>query len=330
VATEEASFPLHRRNVPAHPRKHSAKDARPWGKIFLVSFLVLGWGALAVYLFIPQFPWQSLLPFQHFSDDVPLEDVPYFSIPGVAVRGEKLGRPETFKELAERLGVSEAALRSLNQANDGSEPATFLPLWVPSKDGVFHWVTQGEGWSDIARAYGLPLRNLLEANQKNGSGSPKAGEVLYLPGGAYLSQEDPRWIALSRLRSSTGFGKPSTGRFADGFGFRKHPVTSQERFHEGLDLAPGAGSRVVASQSGVVSFVGPRAHYGTLIILDHGDGLTSWYAHLSETRVVVQQRVLKGDWIGRVGATGRVTGPHLHFEIRKEGRPQNPLLYLEK
>jgi murein DD-endopeptidase MepM/ murein hydrolase activator NlpD len=87
---------------------------------------------------------------------------------------------------------------------------------------------------------------------------------------------------------------------------------------------------VFATQGGQVSFAGIRAGYGLLVIIDHGEGLTSYYAHLSDIRVSVQQRVLKGDWIGRVGATGNVTGPHLHFEIRKNGKPQNPLLYLEK
>jgi murein DD-endopeptidase MepM/ murein hydrolase activator NlpD len=253
-----------------------------------------------------------------------------FQIPGVTVRVEKLDQPETYAAISKRLGISEAALRSLNQANDDSQPSVEIPLWVPSKDGVFHWVATGQGWSDIARAYGLPLGKILSANHKTAQGELKAGEILYLPGGAYLTQSDPRWKALARLHSDAGFQKPTTGRFADGFGMRIHPITHQETFHAGLDLAPGVGCKVFAAQRGTVIFAGDRSGYGHLIILDHGDGLTSWYAHLSEIRVVVKQTLLKGDWIGRVGATGRVTGPHLHFEIRKNGKPQNPLLYLEK
>jgi murein DD-endopeptidase MepM/ murein hydrolase activator NlpD len=95
-----------------------------------------------------------------------------------------------------------------------------------------------------------------------------------------------------------------------------------------LDLAPGWRARVVASQDGSVSYAGLRAGYGRLIILDHGAGITSWYAHLEEILVKTHQKVKRGDLIGKVGKSGKTTGPHLHFEVRLNGKPQNPLLYL--
>jgi murein DD-endopeptidase MepM/ murein hydrolase activator NlpD len=289
----------------------------------LAVLLVVLWGALAVWIFSPDFQF----PFFGASTHSPSEDVSsLFHIPGVAIHLEKCSTSETFASLSKRLGVSEAALRSLNQANDTTEPAVNGRLLVPSKDGVFHWVAAGQGLSDIARAYGLPLGDVLSANHMESADGLKAGEVLYLPGGSYLSKTDPRWQALTKLRADAGFQKPTTGRFADGFGMRVHPITGKTV----LDLSPVAGCKVFAAQGGRVTFAGIRAGFGRLVILDHGDGLTSWYAHLSEIRVTDQQRVLKGDWIGRVGATGKVTGPHLHFEIRKNGKPQNPLLYLEK
>jgi murein DD-endopeptidase MepM/ murein hydrolase activator NlpD len=289
--------------------------------------LVLLWGALAVWVFSPQFQF----PFFDVSNSAAADDVSsLFHIPDVVIHLEKYSTAETYVSLSKRLGVSEAALRSLNQANDTTEPVTNGHLLVPSKDGVFHWVSAGQSLSDIAHAYGLPLGDVLSANQKKSNDELKAGEVLYLPGGTYLSKTNPRWQALNKLRSDSGFQKPTTGRFADGFGMRVHPITGKTVFHSGLDLAPGAGCKVFAAQGGQVTFAGIRAGFGRLVILDHGDGLTSWYAHLSEIRVSDQQRVAKGDWIGRVGATGNVTGPHLHFEIRKNGKPQNPLLYLEK
>jgi murein DD-endopeptidase MepM/ murein hydrolase activator NlpD len=293
----------------------------------LAFLLVLLWGALAVWIFSPDFQF----PFFGASTHSSADDVSsLFHIPGVAIRLEKCSTSETYRSFSKRLGVSEAALRSLNQANDTTEPTVNGRLLVPSKDGVFHWVAAGQGLSDIARAYGLPLGDVLSANHKGSADGLKAGEVLYLPGGTYLSKTDPQWQALTKLISDAGFQKPTTGRFADGFGMRVHPITGKTVFHAGLDLAPGAGCKVFATQGGQVSFAGIRAGYGLLVIIDHGEGLTSYYAHLSDIRVSVQQRVLKGDWIGRVGATGNVTGPHLHFEIRKNGKPQNPLLYLEK
>lgn len=294
---------------------------------------MLAWTALALWLFVPGFfHWPSFRGTDDAVGDAALVDVtPLFHIPGVTVQLEKVGKGDTYASLAQRLRVSEAALRSLNQSNDASEPSPEVPLWVPSKDGVFHWVVAGQGWVSLAKAYGVPLRDLLAANQRAYASAPQSGEVLFIPGGAYLDQKDPRWKALQKLRTDAGFQKPTTGgRFADGFGMREHPITHKQVMHEGLDLAPGVGCKVVASQKGIVAFAGNRAGYGHLIILDHGGGLASYYAHLSEIRVKAGERVAKGDWIGRVGATGNVTGPHLHFEIRKNGKPQNPLLYLEK
>jgi len=291
----------------------------------LAAVLALAWGALAVWFFAPQ--WLALSPVTPSGSP---EDVSgLFHVPGVRVRLVKSPSGATFASLGREASLSEECLRSLNRANDGSEPEPGGEVLIPSREGIFHWVLPGQGLDDIAKAYGLPLRDLMAANRKAGDSELKAGEVLYLPRGNYLVRTDSRWIALASLGSHQGFEKPTTGRFADGFGWRVHPLTGKRNFHTGLDLAPGFGHKVYASQSGKVVFSGIRGGYGRLVILDHGGGLTSWYGHLSESRVAPQQQVLRGDWIGRVGATGMVTGPHLHFEIRKDGKPQNPLLYLE-
>jgi murein DD-endopeptidase MepM/ murein hydrolase activator NlpD len=260
---------------------------------------------------------------------VKLQDfTPFFQIPGISFSLYHPVSGETYLSVAQKYNILETTLRSLNQANDLSDPHEGSPIFIPSKDGIFHLVRPGQGLADIARAYGVPLKVVLQANQKKGDSDLRPGEVLYLPGGAYLSQKDVRWIALASLVTQKGFIKPTTGRFADGFGYRIHPITHKMAFHEGLDLAPGLGARVVASQDGRVLFANFRNGYGRLIILDHGAGLTSWYAHLDEILVKINQSVKQGDLIGKVGQTGRVTGPHLHFEIRLNGKPQNPLLYL--
>ncbi len=292
----------------------------------LAVVLALAWGALAVWFFAPQ--WLTFSPVTASGSP---EDVSgLFHIPGVQVRLLKAPLGTTYATLGRGASLSENCLRSLNQANDGSEPEPGGEVLIPTREGLYHWVLSGQGLDDIAKAYGVPLQDLMAANLKANDSELKAGEVLYLPRGNFLQRTDPRWIALAGLGSKQGFEKPTTGRFADGFGWRVHPLTGKRNFHAGLDLAPGFGHKVYATQSGRVAFSGIRAGYGRLIILDHGGGLSSWYGHLSESRVVPQQQVLRGDWIGRVGATGMVTGPHLHFEIRKDGKPQNPLLYLEK
>lgn len=253
---------------------------------------------------------------------------PFLKTPGIQYSLYHPQAGETYASISKKFNLLETTLRSLNQANDQSQPSVENPLFIPSKDGVYHLVRSGQGLADISRAYEIPLRDVLIANQKRDDSDLRAGDVLYLPRASYLDQKDPRWITLVGLEAQKGFLKPTTGRFADGFGNRMHPISHKVIFHEGLDLAPGFGSRVVAAQSGKVLFANLRAGYGRLIVLDHGAGLTSYYAHLDEILVKPNQWVKRGQLIGKVGKTGRVTGPHLHFEVRLYGKPQNPLLYL--
>jgi murein DD-endopeptidase MepM/ murein hydrolase activator NlpD len=253
---------------------------------------------------------------------------PMLQIPGIRFSGYRTVSGDTFVSMARGFHLQEETLRSLNQANDLSQPKAETLITIPSKDGIFHMVRPGQGLTDIARAYEVPLKQVLFANHKMSDSDLRLGEILYLPGARYLSRKDLRWLALASLEVKSGFVKPTTGRFADAYGKRMHPITHKETFHEGLDLAPGWGARVVASQSGRVLFANIRAGYGRLIILDHGNGIASWYAHLDEISVKPQQKVKQGQLIGRVGNTGKVTGPHLHFEVRLKGKPQNPLLYL--
>jgi len=289
----------------------------------LTALLSLLWAALAFWILGAHFGLPASGPV--------LEDVTdLYHIPGIQVRVWKALKGDSYDSLARRFSVSTAALRSLNQNTGGEEPLPDGEVLIPSQDGVFHWVHEGQGLSDIARAYGIPAKALMRANRKATDRDLQGGDVLYLPEAQYLSRTDPRALALERLRTDQGFIKPTTGRFADGFGKRIHPISHKETFHEGLDLAPGAGHQVYAAQTGRVIFASEKSGYGRLIILSHGKGLESWYAHLAEIRVKKGQDVRRGDWIGRVGSTGRVTGPHLHFEIRLNGKPQNPLLYLTK
>jgi len=260
--------------------------------------------------------------------DLNLEPALGVSVPGIQffVYHSTLG--DSFSELAKKFNLSEETLRSLNEYNNHNEPKPESTLLIPSKNGIFHVVHPGQGLADIAKAYEVSLMSVLEANHKTSDSDLKAGEILNLPGAHYLSNRDVHWLALIALTTQKKFMKPTTGRFADGFGQRVDPISGKVRFHAGLDLAPGLGARVVAAQDGRVIWAGVRAGFGRLIILDHGNELTTWYAHLEKILVKPQQMVKKGDLIGKVGSSGRTTGPHLHFEVRLNNKPQNPLLYL--
>lgn len=296
----------------------------------VVGVLVALWCGMFAWAFQvlkPDFISLVSVPSPTFRDN--LQDLtPFLRVPGIRFSVYHTVPGDTFSVLSQKFHLSEHTLRSLNQANDSTEPNTDAPILIPSKDGIFHIVRSGQGLSDIARAYSISLGDVLKANRITDDSKLHPGKILFLPNASYLTQRDVKWLALASLATQKGFLKPTTGRFADGFGNRIHPFTHKIVFHEGLDLAPGWGSKVVASQDGCVTFVGIKAKYGRLIILDHGAGLTSRYAHLDEILVKSGQQVKRGELIGKVGNTGRVTGPHLHFEIRLNGIPQNPLLYL--
>ena len=127
---------------------------------------------------------------------------------------------------------------------------------------------------------------------------------------------------------SGSFIKPVDGVVTSEFGNRIHPITGELRLHKGIDIGGNAGQSVLASASGIVIIAGVVSGYGNFVEIKHGNGLTSAYAHLASFNVNEGDDVSQGEKIGVVGATGGVTGPHLHFEIFKNGAPQNPRDFL--
>jgi murein DD-endopeptidase MepM/ murein hydrolase activator NlpD len=117
---------------------------------------------------------------------------------------------------------------------------------------------------------------------------------------------------------------PVDARVSSVFGPRTHPVTGTQRLHAGIDLAAPTGTPIGAAAGGTVSFAGVRGGYGNLVIVDHGDGTETRYAHQHTIGVRAGQTVAAGDVLGTVGSTGQSTGPHLHFELRRDGTPVDP------
>ncbi len=128
--------------------------------------------------------------------------------------------------------------------------------------------------------------------------------------------------------SALGFQWPIQAPMTSPYGYRVHPVYGSRRLHAGIDLGAPRGTPIAASNDGVVIFAGVRGGYGNTILVDHGGGIVTLYAHMTSFDVANGQQVARGDIVGFVGATGTATGNHLHFEVRVDGGPVNPVNYL--
>ncbi|MBD2238846.1 peptidoglycan DD-metalloendopeptidase family protein [Aulosira sp. FACHB-113] len=130
------------------------------------------------------------------------------------------------------------------------------------------------------------------------------------------------------IRGTGMFAYPSDAPTSSPFGWRIHPILGYRRFHAGLDFAASYGSTIRAADSGTVIFAGWYGGYGKAVIIDHSNGITTLYGHTSELFVSEGQGVQRGQAIAAVGSTGLSTGPHLHFEVRRNGTPVDPASYL--
>jgi len=124
---------------------------------------------------------------------------------------------------------------------------------------------------------------------------------------------------------------PVDGRLIGSFGMRQDPFSGEDQeFHKGVDISGPIGTPVHVTADGIVEFADMESGYGRLVVVDDGGGIETWYAHMSKLYVHTGQEVRRGDLIGLVGMSGRVTAPHLHYEVHVNGRPMNPYQYLAK
>ncbi len=130
------------------------------------------------------------------------------------------------------------------------------------------------------------------------------------------------------LLASTPSIKPVNGWITSRFGYRKSPFTGKRSFHSGLDISNRPGTEIIATANGKVTYAARKMYFGNLIVVDHGYGKVTKYAHCKEILVKRGQKVKRGEVISTVGNTGQSTGPHLHYEVRINGAPVNPLKYI--
>jgi lipoprotein NlpD len=197
---------------------------------------------------------------------------------------------------------------------------------------IYHVVRSGETLFRIGKAYDVPYQELARINRIHDPRQLRVGQRIFIPEATsrlpvdIITPEEPKVESPSgagrRVKGRYDFIWPLNGRLTSKFGPRG------SNFHDGIDIRAAEGNLIRAAKGGEVIYSDHLRGYGKLIIIRHSGGLASVYAHNRDNRVQTGQRVAQGDVIGGVGRTGRVTSPHLHFEIRKDNVAKDPLRYL--
>ncbi|MEH2199612.1 murein hydrolase activator EnvC family protein [Nostoc sp.] len=188
--------------------------------------------------------------------------------------------------------------------------------------------TQAQSQSEMIQRLNSD-RLALEAAQNQLERDSKNLEVLIQQKVAEAEEAQAKTNSRTTIIRGTGvMAYPSDAATSSPFGWRIHPILGYRRFHAGLDFAASYGSKIRAADSGRVIFAGWYGGYGRAVIIDHGNGMTTLYGHTSELYVSEGQVVERGQAIAAVGSTGFSTGPHLHFEVRRNGTPVDPANYL--
>ncbi len=229
---------------------------------------------------------------------------------------------------AAALAIVFAVAITLCSGCSASAPPTAPPALYPqSARPVEHVVRPGETVYHIARAYGVSVQRLLEANHLSDSRDLRVGQSLLIPGSYTYASLGGAESALGAMwnvpRATRQFAWPVwSGTVTSGFGMRHGTM------HDGVDIAAPVGTAVRAADSGVVVFVGTLNGYGNTVIVRHSDNYVTVYGHNSRARVREGSSVARGQTIAEVGTSGRTTGPNLHFEVRYDNHAYNPLSYL--
>ena len=243
---------------------------------------------------------------------------------------------ETVSSIAQRYGLQMTTVMWENNLTETSKIKPGQELKILPLDGVRHKVSRGETIVSIGKKYGLegseiqvmvdyPFNEFLNDETFDLA----TGQYLVVPDGVKASVTSTTGRVARQIQitpdagsvTATGnFVWPATGRITQGYRF----------YHKAIDIANKGGSTILAADSGTVIGAGwlDGYGYGNRIIIDHGNGYVTLYAHLSTVQVKAGQKVNRGDLIGRMGSTGRSTGTHLHFEIRQGGVLLNPLSFL--
>ena len=237
----------------------------------------------------------------------------------------KVKSGDTISGIAKKFGLTNiSTLISVNDIGNVRQLGAGQKLKIPSIDGIIYTVKSGDTLDAIATANNIRLENLLDVNELT-TETLTVGQQLFLPGvGLDQKTLQSRMGELFILPISASF------RWSSPYGWRADPFTGVQSFHTGTDMACPEGTPILAAMSGKIADVGYNRTYGNYIIINHGNGYQTLYAHMSKAIATKGQYVTQGTKIGLVGSTGYSTGPHLHFMVYKNGNRIDPMTVLKK
>ncbi len=227
----------------------------------------------------------------------------------------RVRKGDTFWSIMSKVSMDIDTLMTVNDLSSPGELSPGRVLYIPNMRGIVLKNTEETPISRQLRENGIAAKYILKVNNT----ADLNREYLFIPCGKVSGVQKSLFLGV-------GFINPlQLGRQTSGFGARKDPFNGRRsEFHSGIDIACPTRSPIHAARDGRVVFTGFMGNYGKLVILEHEHGYKSFYGHLSGYRVKAGDTVRRGDMIALSGNTGRTTGPHLHFEVRKSNRPINP------
>lgn len=232
----------------------------------------------------------------------------------------KVRAGETLWDIARAYGITVDSILSANTIANSNRIRVGQELQILTVKGVLHKVAYGESVWEIAERYGVSMNEIVKANHITDASRIQPSDQLVIPGATQLLIKD---VLVVNGQLQKAFEWPAKARISSPFGPRWGGM------HNGIDVAVVTGTPVKAAADGKVIYSGVNGGYGIMVMIDHGNGVETRYAHHSRNIVSVGQTVQRGQVIAYSGNTGNSTGPHLHFEIRYRRQPVDPMLYLK-
>ncbi|MES0489300.1 MAG: M23 family metallopeptidase [Leptospirales bacterium] len=214
-------------------------------------------------------------------------------------------KDDSFFLVMTRTMLDHDTLSSVNQLASLWDVETGRYWLIPNTRGISVFGDR----SQIAQKYNITPGSVIAV--------PGYKDLYFIPGRSF-AHEEKEYLNLSV------FSRPVVGRITSNYGYRNDPFGNKSKFHKGVDIGCPIGTNVIAAAPGIVIYANTKGGYGNLVIIEHRNGYQSLYGHLSKFKVTVGQKVERGQTIALSGNTGRSTGPHIHFEIKRKGKPVQP------